>query len=304
MNNVMNKMCKITFCLLTTILMVIFLAGCSFTIDPEVASASQLNETTLVESGYIPVGDLNMYYEVHGESQDSEAVPLLVLHGGFMSIADFGDVVPLLAQTRQVIAVEQQGHGHTADIDRPLSYAQMAEDTAALLEALGIEQTDIFGYSDGGVVGLGLAIRHPNMVRKLAIAGANYNVDGLYPEIVEIMRNATPEDMEDLRPGWESVNPNPEDWPVFVEKIMVLGTEFPGWAREDMQEIQAPTLIIIGDADLVTPEHAVEMYRLIPNANLAVLPATDHFMFMRPENPERQLSMLHDFFTAPIPEAQ
>jgi pimeloyl-ACP methyl ester carboxylesterase len=300
----MKTITKRTLSAMTIVLAVILLAGCSFTIDPEAANASQTNETTLVGNGYTPVGDLNMYYEIHGESQDSEAVPLLVLHGGFMSIADFGNVVPLLAQTRQVIAVEQQGHGHTADIDRPISYAQMADDTAALLTTLGIEQVDIFGYSDGGVVGLGLAIRHPNRVRKLAIAGANYTVEGLYPEIVEFMQNANPEDMEALRPGWESVNPNPEDWPAFVEKIMVLGTEFPGWAREDMQAIQAPTFILIGDADIVTPEHAVEMYRLIPSANLAVLPATDHFMFMRPENPERLLSMLHDFFNAPMPEAQ
>jgi pimeloyl-ACP methyl ester carboxylesterase len=149
---------------------------------------------------------------------------------------------------------------------------------------------------------LGIASRYPGKVRKLAIAGSHFSLEGYYPEIVDFMRKATPADMEMMRPNYESLAPNPADWPVIVDKIMALGTEFSGWTRQELQQIQAPTLIVIGDADVVKPEHAVEMFRLIPHANLAVLPVTDHFM--RLQDPQWLLSMLQEFFSAPVPEAQ
>ena len=133
------------------------------------------------QTGYAPVNGLQMYYEMHGTGD-----PLILLHGAFSNIdTDFGKVLPLLAATRQVIGVEQQGHGRTADIDRPLSYEQMSDDTAALLRHLDIQQADVFGYSFGGGVGVQLAVRHPGVVRKLVFAGGtSYSPEGLYPEVL------------------------------------------------------------------------------------------------------------------------
>ena len=123
--------------------------------------------------GYASVNGLNMYYEIHGSGE-----PLVILHGGMSTIGAFYRILPALAKSRQIIAVEQQGHGHTADIDRPFSFEQMADDTAALLPQLGVKKADVFGYSDGGMVALEMAIRHPELIRKLAISSAVYNMDG------------------------------------------------------------------------------------------------------------------------------
>src|SRR4030088_1518413 len=119
---------------------------------------------TDTRTGYAPIGDLNMYYEIHGRGR-----PLVLLHGAYMTIDLMGPILPELANSRQVIAVEQQGHGHTADVDRPLTYEQMADDTAALVRSLEVEQADVFGYSMGGGVALQLAIRHPDLVRNLVV---------------------------------------------------------------------------------------------------------------------------------------
>jgi pimeloyl-ACP methyl ester carboxylesterase len=275
-----------------TILMILaltLLGGCSLSIDPENERVQAMDGSTLVESGYMPVNGLEMYYEIHGEGE-----PLVLLHGGLTSIStSFGALIPTLAQNHKIIAVEQQGHGHTADIDRPLSYLQMAHDTAALLKELNIENADIFGYSDGGNVGLGLAIHYPELVRKLAIGGTNYNNEGVAPENIEFMKNATAEDLgPELRDLYASEAPNPDDWPIVAEKVMKLGAEFEGWPVEEMQAIQAPTLVMIGDADIVFPEHA----------NLAVLPATDHFL--RLFDGQWVLAFIEDFYSAPMPEAQ
>jgi pimeloyl-ACP methyl ester carboxylesterase len=295
----MQKRTKRLFSTILMLLAITLVAGCSLSIDPENERVKAINQTTLVESGYLPINGLEMYYEIHGEGE-----PLLLLHGGLTSITtSFGYMIPTLAKTRKVIAVEQQGHGHTADIDRPLSYLQMAHDTAALLQQLNIQNADIFGYSDGGNVGIGLAIHYPELVRKLAIGGTNYNNDGVAPEIVEFMRNASAEELgPEMRDMYASEAPNPEDWPIVVDKVMKLGAEFEGWPSEEVASIQAPTLVMIGDADIVLPEHAVEMFRLIPHANLAVLPATDHFL--RLNDPVWVLSMIQDFFNAPMPATE
>jgi pimeloyl-ACP methyl ester carboxylesterase len=244
---------------------------------------------------YASVNGLNMYYEIHGTGS-----PLVLLHGGLTTIeTSFGTVLPTLSKSRQVIAVEQQAHGRTTDIDRPLSFEQMADDTAALLEQLKIEKADVFGYSDGGNVALGIAIRRPELIRKLVVAGTNYNNDGLYPEILEFFKHVNLDDLGELKDFYASVAPRPEDWPVLVKKVMDMALTFPGWRPEDLQAINSPTLVMIGDADIVRPEHAVEMFRLLPRARLAVLPGTDHFL--RLQNPEWLLSMIVDFLEAPMP---
>ena len=255
-----------------------------------------------VESGYAPVNGLEMYYEIHGSATGDEP-PLLLLHGGFLSIAtSFGQMLPTLTAQRPVVAVEQQGHGHTADIDRPLTFEQEADDTAAALAYLGIEQADIFGYSDGGNVALGLAIRHPALVRKLAIAGTNVTNEGLMPGLYEFLAALTPDLLgNELRELYEAEAPRPEDWPVLVEKIRQQVVALEGWTPEQLQGITAQALVIIGDADIVTPDHALEIVRQIPSAHLAVLPMRDHVQLGT--QPDLMLAMLAEFFAASTPAA-
>ena len=235
---------------------------------------------------YAEVNGLKMYYEIHGTGQ-----PLLLLHGGFMTIEALGPLLPTLAKNRRVIAVELEGHGRTADLDRPLSYEQMAEDVAGLLEHLGIDQTDIFGFSLGGMTALRLAVRHPALVRKLVLASVVYSNEGYYPSIVAGWPGMTPEalagtPMEQL---YTRTAPNPKHWPVFVGKVRQALMDFKGWPATDIQSIEAPTLLMLGDADIVRPEYALEMFRMlggveadggmggVPKSQFAVLPGTSHF---------------------------
>ena len=244
---------------------------------------------------------IEMYYETRGEGS-----PLVLLHGGLTTIeGSFGRLIPFLERDFRLIAVEQQGHGRTPDVDRPMSFTQMADDTAELLRRIGVEKADYFGYSDGGNVALGLAIRHPSLVRRMAIAGTNFNNEGLYPQILEMLKAGADSDeslgadegedpLAELREAYERVAPRTEDWPLHVRKVSRLAADFPGWDPEALRRIQAPTLVIAADDDIICPEHAVEMYRLIPNARLAVLPRTEHHTIV--ERTEWLPSMLIDFF--------
>jgi pimeloyl-ACP methyl ester carboxylesterase len=237
-----------------------------------------------------------MYYEIHGTGR-----PLVLLHGAF----GWATVFPTLAKARQVIAIELQGHGHTADIDRPLTYGQMADDTAALLKQLRIEQADIFGYSMGGTVALALAIRHPNLVRKVAINGSHYGriEDAYNPETFEQFKSLPPDFAPKvLKDPYDKFAPDPKQWPALVAKVKKMGLEFKGFTREDMKSIKAHVLITLGDRDGVRPEHVVEMFRLIPNAQLAVFPGADHFLLF--QDPEKMLPTIAAFFDAPMPGAR
>lgn len=239
-----------------------------------------------VERGYVPVNGLEMYYEIHGSGP-----PLVLLHGNLSTIGtSFGTVLPALSATRRIIAVEQQGHGHTADIERPFSIAQWAQDTTALLHHLQIEHTDFFGYSAGGAVALEIALRAPALVRKLVFAGgASYSRDGFYPELLAASATMKPADLDGspFQRAYASIAPHPEQWHRLVAKIADLDRATSGWSPEAIAALKAPTLLIIGDADIVRPEHVVEMFRLLgggvvgdlvglPRAQLAVLPGTTH----------------------------
>ena len=252
--------------------------------------------TAKVQRDYISVNGLKMYYEIHGTGR-----PLVLLHGAF----GWATVFPTLAKARQVIAVELQGHGHTADIDRPLTYEQMADDTAALLKQLRIEQADIFGYSMGGNVALAVAIRHPELVRKVAINGSHYGkIEGAYnPETLEQFRNLPPDFAPKvLKDPYDKFAPDPKQWPALVAKVKKMGLEFKGFAREEMKSIKANVLVTLSDRDGVRPEHAVEMFRLIPQAQLAVFPGADHFLLW--QDPEKMLPTIAAFFDAPMPGAR
>jgi pimeloyl-ACP methyl ester carboxylesterase len=243
---------------------------------------------------YANVNGLKMYYEIHGTGR-----PLVLLHGAFGTAT----VYPALAKDRQVIAVELQGHGHTADVDRPLTYDQMADDTAALLKELKIEQADFFGYSMGGSVGLAIAIRHPKLVRKLAINGSRAGaMADTFDPVAFKQFSSIPADFAPpmLKDPYDKVAPDPKQWPTLVAKIKKSGLEFKGFPPADLKAIKAPVLITQGDRDGTRLEHAVEMFRLIPNSQLAVFPGADHFLIW--QSPEKLLPPIAAFFDAPMPE--
>jgi pimeloyl-ACP methyl ester carboxylesterase len=265
------------------------------------------------QAGYAPVNGLEMYYEIHGSDR-----PLVVLHGAYMTIGMMGEVMSGLAEARRIIAVELQGHGRTADVDRPLTYEQMADDVAALIGHLGIEQADVFGYSMGGGAALQVAVRHPEVVRKLVVASASYTSDGMHPELLEMIPTITPEVFagSPIEEAYLRTAPNPDDFPNLVAKLKRLDMEPYAWPPEDIREIAAPTLLIIGDSDAIRLEHAVELFRLLgggvmgdlaglPKSQLAVLPGTSHFVppgFAVLDRADWLVSMIGEFLDAPMPE--
>jgi pimeloyl-ACP methyl ester carboxylesterase len=224
-----------------------------------------------------------------------------VLHGGLCTIeACLGPILPLLAPGRRLIAVEQQAHGHTADIDRPLTFEQMADDTAAVLRALSVEKADVFGYSDGGNVALRMAMAHPSLVDRLAVFGTNANNEGLVPGLVEMFATLKAEDMpKEFRDAYEKVAPNPKGFATLVKKVMQQAVAFEGWTREELQSVRSPTLVMVGDRDIVRPEHAVEMFRQIPSAQLAVLPGRDHLTPIAA--PGEVGAIINRFLSEPLP---
>jgi pimeloyl-ACP methyl ester carboxylesterase len=257
---------------------------------------------------YAPVNGLNMYYEVHGKGQ-----PLVLLHGAFSAIGtSFGKVLPRLARSRQVIGVDLQAHGRTADIDRPLSLEQMADDVAALLQHLKLESADLFGYSMGAAVALHVGIRHPQVVRKLVFASATYNLAGVHPGLMEGLGEMTPEMM--FGSPWHDeylrIAPDPGHFATLFAKKTQMDREIKDVPAETVAAIKAPILIVIGDSDLVRPEHAVEMFRLLgggvfgdmvplPDSQLAILPGTTHVTLLG--RADWLVSMVTEFLDAPMP---
>jgi len=249
--------------------------------------------TVTANAEYAPIHGLRMYYEIHG---DAGGTPLVLLHGGGSTIeTTFGRVLPSFAKTRRVIAFEQQGHGRTADIvDRPFTFEQSADDAAALLRHLGIAKADFLGYSNGGSIAMQIAIRHPQLVRKLVVQSAMYRFDGLIPGLREALKDATPEDMPaELREAYLAVAPHPENLASFAKKCAQRMLDFEDWSADALRRIDAPVLIMIGDSDVVRPEHAVEMYRLFPHAQLAILPGTNHMTIV--QRAEWQVGMIEAF---------
>jgi pimeloyl-ACP methyl ester carboxylesterase len=218
---------------------------------------------------YAIVNGLKMYYEIHGSGK-----PLVLIHGGGSTIGTtFGRVLDQFAKTHRVIAVELQAHGHTADIDRTYSFEQDADDVAALLKQLNIPQADIFGFSNGASTTLHIAIRHPWLVNKIVVASTFYKKDGAYPWLWEFMRKGTFNDMpKELKDAYLAINPIQEDLLKMHDRDLHRMQNFKDIKDDDIRSIQAPALILIGDADVVRPEHAVEMFRMMPHAKLMILP--------------------------------
>ncbi|WEX08267.1 alpha/beta hydrolase [Chelativorans sp. AA-79] len=232
----------------------------------------------------VEVNGMQMYYEVSGEGD-----PLIVLHGAYMNIPSMGAIIPKLAESHKVYALELQGHGRTTDIDRPITYPNLADDVAAFMDKVGIGKADIFGYSMGAAAGLQLAIRHPEKVDKLAAASVSYDAEGWQPEFKAFIPQMTV-DMFVGMPFAEDhrkLSADPDGFPALVEKLIALEHEQMAW-EEDVKALKTPVLIITGDADVTTLEHSVAMFRLLgggvmgdmgkplPASRLAVMPATSH----------------------------
>jgi pimeloyl-ACP methyl ester carboxylesterase len=232
----------------------------------------------------VTVNGMRMYYEVSGQGD-----PVVVLHGAYMNIPSMGAIIPELAKTRRVYAIEFQGHGRTTDIDRRITYQNLADDVATFMDSVGLANADIFGYSMGGQAALQLAIRHPEKVKKLIAASVAYDLRGWQPVYTAAIPTMTVEMITGLPFGadYRKLAANPDGFPELVRKLIALEKEPMAW-EEDIKKIKAPVLVISGDADVMTLEHSVALFHLVgggvmgdmgkplSTSRLAILPATSH----------------------------
>ena len=232
----------------------------------------------------VTANGVSMYYEVSGAGE-----PLIVLHGAYMNIPSMGEIVPLLAKTHRVYALEFQGHGRTADIDRPITYPHLADDVAAFMDAVGVPRADVFGYSMGAGAGLQLAIRHPAKVKRLVAASVAYDVRGFQPVFTEMIPTMTPDMLvgSPLEKDYRKLAPNPNGFRALATKLIALEKEPLAW-EAGVKALKMPILVIAGDADVSTLEHNVALFRLLgggvmgdmgkplPESRLAIMPATSH----------------------------
>ena len=242
----------------------------------------------------VSVNGMQMYYEVSGQGK-----PIVVLHGAYMDIPTMGGIIPKLAETHRVYALEFQGHGRTTDTDRPITYENLADDVAAFMDAVKLEKADIFGYSMGGETALQLAIRHPAKVDKLVAASVAYDLRGWQPVYTAFIPQMSVEgflqmpffkEQADRKPGFRNL----------IAKLIQLEKEPMAW-EAGVKQLKMPVLIIAGDADVSTLEHNVALFKLLgggvmgdmgqplPSARLAIMPATSHTAVIT------QVDMLHSF---------
>jgi len=239
---------------------------------------------------YAHVNGLDVYYETHGAGE-----PLVLLHGGLHTIElSFARMLPQLAKTRKVVAIELQGHGHTADTDREFTPEHLADDVVGVLDELGIARADFFGFSLGGIVSLRVAMRHPERAGRVAVAGTHFHANGYRPGIFDMTSDLLPseEDFQAMYDAYVAVAPDPEHFEAFAAKASEL-VEKLAWPAEDLGTVRSPVLIIIGDRDFVRVEHAAQMQEHIPDARLAVLPNTTHMSVT--ERPDLVLPLVREF---------
>jgi pimeloyl-ACP methyl ester carboxylesterase len=265
------------------------------------------------KKGYVLANGVNYYYEIHGRGE-----PLLLLHGGLGSIDMFGPILPMLAKERQVIGVDLHGHGRTVLGERPISLIDMGNDMATVLKQLGYEHVDVLGYSLGGGVAFRLAVQHPTLVRRLAIASAPYAQDGFYPEMLPQQAQvgaAMAEAMKEtpMYISYAAVAPRPQDFPRLLDRMGELMRKPYDWS-EDVKKLQMPVMLIYGDSDMIRPEHIVRFYQLLGGGlrdagwmrehmsknRLAILPDLTHYeMFMSPTLATTVLPFLNGESRAP-----
>ena len=224
-----------------------------------------------LETGHAPVNGIRIYYEIHGRR---DGVPLVLLHGGGSTIeVTFARVLPVFAAGRRVIALEEQGHGRTSHREGPVSFESSADDVAGLLRHLRVDRADLFGFSNGASTALQVAIRHPSLVRKLVFASSITRRDGAQPQLWEFIAKADFSNMpQPLKDAFLRVNPDPRQLEAMHDKDAARMRGFQDVPDGLVASVRAPTLIVLGDQDIVKPEHALELVRLIPGARLLVLP--------------------------------
>ncbi|HMA03076.1 MAG TPA: alpha/beta fold hydrolase [Gemmatimonadaceae bacterium] len=256
-------------------------------------------------TGYAPVRGLNMYYEIHGSGE-----PVVLLHGAFMTITNNWDGwISELAKTRQVIAVEMQGHGRTADIPRDITYENLADDVAALLNYLEIPRADLIGYSMGGAVAMQCAIRHPDRVRKAVIISSTFRSDGMVAGALESISKLTADDFKGspIETEYRKLSPTPDHFPNFVQRIVATASKGYDFGADKLKATTAPMFFIHGDADGVRLAHVAEMFRLKGGeihgdmgprsaSRLAILPNTSHVTLM--QRMPIIVPMVNDFLAA------
>jgi len=237
------------------------------------------------KTGYAPVNGLKMYYEIGGEGKPAVYIHPIVSHCG---------LVPRLTTNRQWIAMDLQGHGRTADIDRAMTCEQHADDIAALLKHLEIEEADFFGDSFGGAIAVTMAVRHPGLVRRVVAYGSPL---APFPKEVATVVTADSDLVKWEREQYRKVAPDPRQWPTLVAKDLKSGIEWKGLAPDELKAIKAPVLIACGDHDLIPVERCAELTRLIPNGQLTVIPDASHFVLF--SEPEKLLPTIAAFLDAP-----
>lgn len=257
------------------------------------------------DSGYVNVNGLKMYYEVYGEGK-----PLVLLHGSFMNIAmNWSQIIPLLSKTHKVIVPEMQGHGHTKDIPRAMSYEAMADDVSGLLKQLKIDSADVLGYSMGGGIAFQVAVRHPEQVRRLVILSATYAHDGWYPE-VEASFATMNGDMfkgSPIEQQYLSYGNDPKQFSAWIKKVLSMDVNY-DWTK-DVIALKAPICMVIGDADGVRYEHALELFKAkgggktgdfhgLSKSRLAILPGTTHIGIIM--HTQYWIPMVNDFLESDL----
>ncbi len=236
----------------------------------------------------IQLGDVATWYDVHG---NGEAV--LLLHGGFVDSRMFAPAMPLLVDSFRVYTVDRRGHGHTPDVEGPLSYEAMADDTIAFLDEVAREPAHLVGYSDGASVALLVALKRPDLVRKLVLVSGNFHYDGVVPGTLREFDEATLRRMS-TRHG--QVSPDGEEhFPVIARKVLEMAATQPTLASEDLRAVTARTLVISGDDDMVSLEHIIALYRGIPDSELAIVPGTSHLLVT--EKPDAVYALIAEFLT-------
>ena len=220
----------------------------------------------------VHVNEVDIYFETYGKGE-----PLLLAHGGLATIESMHEQITRFSGERRVIVPERREHGRSPVVEGPLSYADMADDMIALLDFLEIQRTDIFGWSDGGIVALDMAMRFPDRVGKIAIFGSNYHFDGVEDGLDDSLGDPASEEIAPMRVMYEAVSPNPDRWPEFFEKITTMWRTEPQYTESQLATIDAPTLVMVGEFDAVLPEHTESLARAIPDSQLEILPGATHF---------------------------
>ena len=242
-----------------------------------------------VKSGYAPVNSARVYYEVYGEGK-----PIVLLHGSFMTIGmNWGEIIPELSKKRKVIALEVDGHGHTPLSNRALSYDSLAGDVVNVLKYLGIDSTDVVGYSFGGTIAYALAIRFPKIVNRMVIISSTYRYDGWQKEVRDALHSMKPEFLTNtpLKAEYDKVAPDPGEWNAFLKKMLAFDTQSFNLGDEKIKNIKSPVLLIAGDNDGVDKQILFETYKQlgggvfadmagVPKSQLAIIPAQGHVSLM------------------------